>query len=60
MADSENKGSEKNVRVDEYDGKRKEGHEGVSEEQKFGTSSNPVQQLPTPWTGLRQVGGNQG
>ncbi len=45
------------TRVDEYGGKRKEGHEGLSEEQKFGTSQNPVQQPPTPWSGLKQVGG---
>jgi len=46
--------------VDQYDGKRKEGHGGVGDEQKYGSSQNPVQNPPAPWSNLREIGATGG
>ena len=48
---------EDSVRKDEYHGKWKSNADGVSEDDKFGISQNPVQDKPLPAKGLKSVGG---
>lgn len=48
---------EDSERNDEYGGKYKPVHEGLSEAQKFGTEQLPVQEGKTPFKDLKAVGG---
>lgn len=43
--------------VDSYDGKYKDVAVGMSEEDRFGGNLNPVVETPTPFTGMKKMGG---